>query len=50
MDMSPLPHKIPFFAQIDIQSPTPGTTPVEDDMMLSSPPRPEFLEAPRPLE
>lgn len=44
MDISPLPHKQPFFAQID--SPTPG--PTEEIALPSSPPRPAFLEAPRP--
>ncbi|KUJ18679.1 Rhodanese-like protein [Mollisia scopiformis] len=48
MDISPLPHKQPFFAQIDIQSPTPGHTPTEEIVMPSSPPRPAFLEAPKP--
>ncbi|KAK7425673.1 m-phase inducer phosphatase [Neonectria magnoliae] len=38
MEMSPLPHKMPFFSQIDITSPTPGSTPITDDeMMLDSP-------------
>lgn len=46
MDISPLPHKQPFFAQIDLQSPTPGA--VDEMMMASSPPRPDFLDAPRP--
>ncbi|KAL3419270.1 rhodanese-like domain-containing protein [Phlyctema vagabunda] len=49
MDISPLPHKQPYFsAQIEIESPTPGTTPAEDDMMQSSPPRAAFLSAPKP--
>jgi M-phase inducer tyrosine phosphatase len=53
MDISPLPHKQPYFAQIEIQSPTPGHTPdmVEtalEDVMPSSPPRPAVLEAPKP--
>ncbi|KAI9048272.1 hypothetical protein LZ554_008067 [Drepanopeziza brunnea f. sp. 'monogermtubi'] len=46
MDISPLPHKQPFFAQIDMRSPTPGHA--NEVMMASSPPRPEFLDAPRP--
>ncbi|PBP27713.1 rhodanese-like domain-containing protein [Diplocarpon rosae] len=46
MDISPLPHKQPFHAQISIQSPTPGH--VSEAMLDSSPPRPEFLDAPRP--
>ncbi|PVH79091.1 Rhodanese-like protein [Cadophora sp. DSE1049] len=47
MDISPLPHKQPYFAaQIEVQSPTPGH--VNEDMMPSSPPRPAFLDAPRP--
>ncbi|KAG6210620.1 hypothetical protein E4U50_002609 [Claviceps purpurea] len=38
MDISPLPHKTPFFAQVEIQSPTPGSTPSADqDMCLDSP-------------
>lgn len=51
MDISPLPHKQPYFAQIEIQSPTPGHTPditPDEIAMPSSPPRPAFLEAPRP--
>jgi len=48
MDISPLPHKQPYFAQIEVQSPTPGHTPTEDITMPSSPPRPAFLEAPKP--
>ncbi|KAL2060311.1 hypothetical protein VTL71DRAFT_9706 [Oculimacula yallundae] len=48
MDISPLPHKLPYFAaQIEIQSPTPEAV-NEDIMMPSSPPRPAFLDAPRP--
>lgn len=47
MDISPLPHKQPYFAQIEIQSPTPGHTPTEI-AIPSSPPRPTFLEAPKP--
>lgn len=46
MDISPLPHKQPYFAQIE--SPTPGHTPTEEIAMPSSPPRPAFLEAPKP--
>jgi len=48
MDISPLPHKQPYFAQIEIQSPTPASTPSEEVSMQSSPPRPEFVEVPRP--
>lgn len=41
MDMSPLPHKAPFVAQIEVQSPTPGA----EDMMLESPvPRASSME------
>ncbi|KAI9736823.1 MAG: cell division cycle- protein [Claussenomyces sp. TS43310] len=50
MDISPLPHKAPFCAQIAVRSPTPGPTPTEDDCMASSPPRPAFLEVPRAFE
>ncbi|TVY60743.1 M-phase inducer phosphatase [Lachnellula suecica] len=44
MDISPLPHKQPYFSQIEVESPTPGHT-QGDDVMQSSPPRP--VEAPR---
>ncbi|EEU48567.1 uncharacterized protein NECHADRAFT_74837 [Fusarium vanettenii 77-13-4] len=38
MEVSPLPHKAPFFTQFEISSPTPGATPAADDeMMLDSP-------------
>ncbi|KAG9233563.1 hypothetical protein BJ875DRAFT_485005 [Amylocarpus encephaloides] len=47
MDISPLPHKQPFFAQIDVPSPTPGRSP-DADVMPSSPPKPACVEAPRP--
>ena len=50
MDISPLPHKQPYFAQIEVQSPTPVSTPDLEVTMESSPPRPEFLEAPRPTQ
>ncbi|KAF9879685.1 rhodanese-like domain-containing protein [Colletotrichum karsti] len=54
MDVSPLPHKMPFMAQIEITSPTPGSTPTgeDDEMMLDSPapiPRQASLEPPKPL-
>ncbi|CAG8983874.1 hypothetical protein HYALB_00005513 [Hymenoscyphus albidus] len=53
MDISPLPHKQPYFASMEVQSPTPGPTPntretSDEDVMQSSPPRPGFLDAPRP--
>ncbi|PMD31391.1 Rhodanese-like protein [Hyaloscypha variabilis F] len=47
MDISPLPHKQPYFAQIEVQSPTPGSTP-DEIVMPSSPPRPALFEAPKP--
>jgi M-phase inducer tyrosine phosphatase len=53
MDISPLPHKQPYNAMIEIQSPTPGHTPdamvetPEEDVMPSSPPR-LAVDAPRP--
>ncbi|RDW78002.1 rhodanese cycle control phosphatase [Coleophoma crateriformis] len=48
MDISPLPHKQPYFStQIEIESPTPGTTPNEEDSVLSSPPGASLSEAPR---
>ncbi|KAK2600266.1 m-phase inducer phosphatase [Conoideocrella luteorostrata] len=38
MELSPLPHKNPFFAQVEMESPTPGSTPSDDhDMVLDSP-------------
>jgi M-phase inducer tyrosine phosphatase len=38
MEMSPLPHKTPFSMQVEITSPTPGSTPTgEEGMMLDSP-------------
>ncbi|KAK4192843.1 M-phase inducer phosphatase [Podospora australis] len=44
MDMSPLPHKGPFVAHVEMASPTPGV-PSDDDMMLESPvPRQSSLE------
>ncbi|KAK2007269.1 rhodanese-like domain-containing protein [Colletotrichum eremochloae] len=55
MDVSPLPHKLPFMTQIAITSPTPGSTPTgdeDDEMMLDSPapiPRQASLEPPKPL-
>jgi M-phase inducer tyrosine phosphatase len=48
MDISPLPHKQTYFSQIEVQSPTPKSTPDEEVEMQSSPPRPVFVEAPRP--
>ena len=36
MDISPLPHKLPFSTTINVQSPTPEPTP-SNDSMLSSP-------------
>ncbi|KAK4167080.1 M-phase inducer phosphatase [Cladorrhinum sp. PSN259] len=36
MDMSPLPHKVTFVNQMDVESPTPGVL-SSDDMMLESP-------------
>ncbi|GJC99285.1 rhodanese-like domain-containing protein [Colletotrichum higginsianum] len=55
MDVSPLPHKLPFMTQIEITSPTPGSTPTgneDDEMMLDSPApisRQTSLEPPKPL-
>ncbi|KAF7559546.1 hypothetical protein G7046_g4615 [Stylonectria norvegica] len=54
MEMSPLPHKAPFFTNIDITSPTPGSTPTptDDEMMLDSPApisRQTSLELPKPF-
>lgn len=53
MEVSPLPHKTPFFTQIEIASPTPGSTPIHDDeMMLDSPApisRQSSLEPAKPI-
>ncbi|TWU74533.1 cell division cycle- protein [Metarhizium rileyi] len=40
MDMSPLPHKAPFFSQLEIASPTPGSTPSYDESMVLDSPAP----------
>ncbi|EON65477.1 hypothetical protein W97_04715 [Coniosporium apollinis CBS 100218] len=51
MDISPLPHKAPFsrLAQINIVSPTPEHTPLDEDMMsLCTEPSSSLLEVPRP--
>lgn len=52
MDISPLPHKAPFVAQIDISSPTPIQPPEEDMMVDDSPvppPRQQSLEPPKSI-
>lgn len=52
MDISPLPHKAPFslVAKITIESPTPATTPLDEDMMAVCPePSNTMLEVPKPL-
>ncbi|KAM0132373.1 hypothetical protein ACHAP3_006410 [Botrytis cinerea] len=50
MDISPLPHKQPYFsAQIEMASPTPAGTPVEDTAMGSSPIRSNSLDASKPF-
>lgn len=53
MEISPLPHKAPFFTQFEVTSPTPGSTPAADDeMMLDSPApisRQSSLEPPKPI-
>ncbi|ROT37198.1 M-phase inducer phosphatase [Sodiomyces alkalinus F11] len=56
MDISPLPHKVPFFSQVDMASPSPVTSSSEerenDEMMLDSPApitRHGLLDVPRPL-
>ena len=57
MEVSPLPHKLPFSTQIEITSPTPLSTPTadddhDDDMMLDSPApitRQSSLEPPKSL-
>ncbi|KAK3941107.1 hypothetical protein QBC46DRAFT_110157 [Diplogelasinospora grovesii] len=51
MDMSPLPHKTPYVAHVEVHSPTPVQSPA-DDMMMESPmpaPRQASLEPPKPL-
>lgn len=59
MDITPLPHKLPqtFVSQITVQSPTPESTPQEEDMIspcsVSPPPNPlsnPLLELPRPAQ
>lgn len=56
MEISPLPHKTPFFSQLELEinSPTPISTPTQDiqdeEMMLDSPApitRQTSLEPPR---
>lgn len=37
MDMSPLPHKAPYVAHVEICSPTPNNVSPADEMMLESP-------------
>lgn len=50
MDISPLPHKQPYFStQIEMASPTPAGTPMEDTAMGSSPIRPSQSDAARPF-
>ncbi|KAF4989701.1 hypothetical protein FDECE_14616 [Fusarium decemcellulare] len=53
MEVSPLPHKAPFFTQFELTSPTPGSTPAADDeMMLDSPApisRQSSLEPSKPI-
>jgi len=49
MDMSPLPHKAPFVAQIEVPSPSPIPLPV-DEMVVEPPaPRQASLEPPKPV-
>jgi M-phase inducer tyrosine phosphatase len=46
MDMSPLPHKAPFVAHVELPSPTPGS----DDMMTETPiPRSGSLQPSKPV-
>ncbi|KAK3694359.1 hypothetical protein B0T22DRAFT_68926 [Podospora appendiculata] len=49
MDMSPLPHKAPFVAQIEIQSPTPHLSPADESMLEFPAPasRQSSLEPPK---
>ncbi|KAF2268479.1 Rhodanese-like protein [Lojkania enalia] len=52
MDISPLPHKVPFGFVASLPSPTPENTPASEEDMLSpcevAPPAPQ-LEVPRPV-
>jgi len=53
MDISPLPHKAPYFtAQVTLPSPTPEETPDDDymisDDLLSPPEQPTPVAAPVP--
>lgn len=49
MDMSPLPHKAPFAAQMEVASPSPAPLSA-DEMLLESPaPRQASLEPPKPV-
>ncbi|KAK4044417.1 Rhodanese-like domain-containing protein [Parachaetomium inaequale] len=46
MDMSPLPHKVPFVAHVELPSPTPGS---DDTMMMETPiPRSGSLQPSKP--
>ncbi|KAL2193757.1 Rhodanese-like domain-containing protein [Corynascus similis CBS 632.67] len=46
MDMSPLPHKTPFVAHVELPSPTPGS----DDVMMDTPgPRSGSLQPSKPV-
>ncbi|KAH7328627.1 hypothetical protein B0I35DRAFT_473310 [Stachybotrys elegans] len=55
MEVSPLPHKVPFCTQIEVTSPTPISTP-DEEMVLDSPApitrqsRQNSLEPPKPHE
>ncbi|POR36549.1 M-phase inducer phosphatase [Tolypocladium paradoxum] len=57
MEVSPLPHKLPFSTHIEMSSPTPMSTPTadddhDDDMVLDSPApitRQSSLEPPKPI-
>ncbi|KAF5025022.1 hypothetical protein F66182_2890 [Fusarium sp. NRRL 66182] len=53
MEVSPLPHKAPFFTQFEITSPTPGSTPAADDEMVLDSPAPisrqSSLEPPKSI-
>jgi len=53
MEISPLPHKTPFFTQFEITSPTPGSTPAADEEMVLDSPAPisrqSSLEPPKPI-
>lgn len=50
MDLSPLPHKVPFWAQVDVASPSPAPpSPAVDMVVELPPPRQASLEPAKPV-